>query len=556
MEIRLWHELLLPYELAVKEMVIKFKHLKKEHREKELYSPIEQVSGRVKSINSILEKMQRKNISWEELEEKVEDIAGIRIICQFSEDIEKVADIIQERQDMRVLEIKDYITHMKESGYRSYHMIIAYHVETLEGPREIKAEIQIRTLAMNFWATIEHSLQYKYKGNMPPHVRTRLNNAAQSVLTLDEEMSSVRNEVMDAQNSMVHQSNIVKEILNNIENLYHYSNNREVAKIQDEFYRIYESKDLARLERFHQELDVIAEGTVRRRLRQRKSCNSKGKLMRLPEKYENEMKDLLQEEYEAYKESLGLPIQQGYRINTGKISKEEWKKIAPFSAKEVPWIEKGYFLLDDFRASRHPYYFAGLYYLQEPSAMTSANRLNVEPGDFVLDLCAAPGGKATELGSRLKGKGMLVANDISNSRAKALLKNLELAGIANLYVTSEEPAKLCQNFPEFFDKVLIDAPCSGEGMFHREPKMIEYWEKRGPEEYVPIQKQLILYGSRMLKPGGKLLYSTCTFSKKEDEEVIQWLLEQNTDMHLISIAPYEGIFKRIWIIRMCAYFSA
>ena len=212
MEIRLWHELLLPYELAVKEMVIKFKHLKKEHREKELYSPIEQVSGRVKSINSILEKMQRKNISWEELEEKVEDIAGIRIICQFSEDIEKVADIIQERQDMRVLEIKDYITHMKESGYRSYHMIIAYHVETLEGPREIKAEIQIRTLAMNFWATIEHSLQYKYKGNMPPHVRTRLNNAAQSVLTLDEEMSSVRNEVMDAQNSMVHQSNIVKEI--------------------------------------------------------------------------------------------------------------------------------------------------------------------------------------------------------------------------------------------------------------------------------------------------------------------------------------------------------
>ena len=139
-------------------------------------------------------------------------------------------------------------------------MIIAYHVETLEGPREIKAEIQIRTLAMNFWATIEHSLQYKYKGNMPPHVRTRLNNAAQSVLTLDEEMSSVRNEVMDAQNSMVHQSNIVKEILNNIENLYHYSNNREVAKIQDEFYRIYESKDLARLERFHQELDVIAEG--------------------------------------------------------------------------------------------------------------------------------------------------------------------------------------------------------------------------------------------------------------------------------------------------------
>ena len=260
MEIRLWHELLIPYELAVKEMVIKFKHLKKEHREREIYCPIEQVSGRVKSINSILEKMQRKNISWEELEERVEDIAGVRIICQFYEDIEKVANIIRKRQDMEVLEEKDYITHMKEIGYRSYHMIIQYHVETLDGPRKIRAEIQIRTLAMNFWATIEHSLQYKYKGNMPVHLRERLNRAAQSILTLDEEMSSVRNEVMDAQNSMLHQANLVKEILNNIENLYHYSNAREVAKIQDEFYRIYEKKDLERLERFHRELDIIAEG--------------------------------------------------------------------------------------------------------------------------------------------------------------------------------------------------------------------------------------------------------------------------------------------------------
>ena len=199
MEIRLWHELLLPYELAVKEMVIKFKHLKKEHREKELYSPIEQVSGRVKSINSILEKMQRKNISWEELEEKVEDIAGIRIICQFSEDIEKVADIIRKRQDMRVLEIKDYITHMKESGYRSYHMIIAYHVETLEGPREIKAEIQIRTLAMNFWATIEHSLNYKYKGDFPDEIKKRLETTANLAYLLDEEMGAIRDAIQEAQ---------------------------------------------------------------------------------------------------------------------------------------------------------------------------------------------------------------------------------------------------------------------------------------------------------------------------------------------------------------------
>ena len=260
MEIRLWRELLIPYELAVKELVMKFNHLKKEHQEKDLYSPIEEVTGRVKSINSILEKMQRKNISWEELEEKVEDIAGVRIICQFYEDIEKVADLIRNRSDMQVLEIKDYVTHMKESGYRSYHMIIGYSIETLEGKKEIRAEIQIRTLAMNFWATIEHSLQYKYKGNMPPHLAERLTNAANSIIQLDTEMSSVRNEVMDAQNSMLHQSNLVADILNNIENLYHYSNKREVAKIQDEFYRIYKRKDLKQLERFHRELDIIAEG--------------------------------------------------------------------------------------------------------------------------------------------------------------------------------------------------------------------------------------------------------------------------------------------------------
>ena len=128
MEIHLWRELLIPYELAVKELVIKFNHLKKEHKEKDLYSPIEQVSGRVKTINSILEKMQRKNISWADLEEKVEDIAGIRVICQFYEDIEKVAEIIRKRRDMQVVEEKDYLTHMKESGYRSYHMLVTVPV--------------------------------------------------------------------------------------------------------------------------------------------------------------------------------------------------------------------------------------------------------------------------------------------------------------------------------------------------------------------------------------------------------------------------------------------
>lgn len=260
MEIQLWREILTPYDLAVKELTVKFEHLIYEHRSRGLYSPIEQVMGRVKTISSILDKAQKKHITIDEIEEKLVDIAGVRIICQFVEDIQKVVEIIRRRTDMEIIGERDYINHMKDSGYRSYHIIVAYEVQTLEGSRKIKVEIQIRTLAMNFWATIEHSLQYKYKGNMPAHLTERLTSAADSILQLDAEMSSVRNEVMDAQNSMLHQSNLVADILNNIENLYHFSNKREVAKIQDEFYRIYSQKDLAQLERFHRELDIIAEG--------------------------------------------------------------------------------------------------------------------------------------------------------------------------------------------------------------------------------------------------------------------------------------------------------
>lgn len=227
MEIQLWRSILCPYELAVKELTVKFEHIINEHKQNDLYSPIEQVSGRVKSVSSILEKMQRKHIPMERMEEEVEDIAGIRIICQFEEDIETVASMIQKRSDMEIKSEKNYLKHMKQSGYRSYHLIIYYTVETIEGPKRLQAEIQIRTMAMNFWATIEHSLQYKYKGDMPPHVTERLSKAADAIISLDREMSSVRNEIMDAQNSSQMQSNLVKDILNNIENLYKVSNKRK-----------------------------------------------------------------------------------------------------------------------------------------------------------------------------------------------------------------------------------------------------------------------------------------------------------------------------------------
>ena len=260
MEIQLWRSILCPYELAVRELIVKFEHIISEHRENDLYSPIEQVSGRVKSVSSILEKMQRKHIPMERMEEEVEDIAGIRIICQFEEDIETVASLIQNRSDMTIKSEKNYLKHVKQSGYRSLHLIIYYTVETINGPRKLQAEIQIRTMAMDFWATIEHSLQYKYKGDMPPHVAERLTNAADAIILLDQEMSSVRDEIMDAQNSSQMQSNLVKDILNNIENLYRVSSEREITKIQTEFLRVFHTKDLKQLERFHRQLDIIAEG--------------------------------------------------------------------------------------------------------------------------------------------------------------------------------------------------------------------------------------------------------------------------------------------------------
>ena len=260
MEIQLWRSILCPYELAVRELIVKFEHIISEHRENDLYSPIEQVSGRVKSVSSILEKMQRKHIPMERMEEEVEDIAGIRIICQFEEDIETVASLIQNRSDMTIKSEKNYLKHVKQSGYRSYHLIIYYTVDTVKGPKKLQAEIQIRTMAMNFWATIEHSLQYKYKGDMPPHVAERLTNAADAIILLDQEMSSVRDEIMDAQNSSQMQSNLVKDILNNIENLYRVSSEREITKIQTEFLRVFHTKDLKQLERFHRQLDIIAEG--------------------------------------------------------------------------------------------------------------------------------------------------------------------------------------------------------------------------------------------------------------------------------------------------------
>ena len=263
--------------------------------------------------------------------------------------------------------------------------------------------------------------------------------------------------------------------------------------------------------------------------------------MNLPSAFEEKMKRLLGTEYEDYLNCFDEPRYYGLRVNTAKISVEDFLKISPWPLKKVPWIHNGfYYDGEKCQPAKHPYYFAGLYYLQEPSAMTPADRLPIEPGDRVLDVCAAPGGKATELGARLNGTGVLAANDLSNSRAKGLLKNIELMGIGNVLVLSEEPGRLIPYFTEYFDKILIDAPCSGEGMFRKDRKMIRAWEEHGPDYFSKIQKSIITQAAQMLKPGGMILYSTCTFSPEENEQTIEYLLEQCPDFDVCEMNGYEG----------------
>ena len=263
-------------------------------------------------------------------------------------------------------------------------------------------------------------------------------------------------------------------------------------------------------------------------------------MVNLPEEFEMKMKKLLGSEYEEFLASYDSPRNFGLRVNVDKISPEEFEKIAPFHLTKIPWTENGYYYEEQDMPARHPFYYAGMYYLQEPSAMTPASRLVSNPGDRVLDLCAAPGGKATELGAHLHGKGVLVANDISASRAKALLKNIEVFGIRNSFVVNEVPAKLAENFPEFFDKILVDAPCSGEGMFRKDPAVAKVWDGNKPFECAKQQKEIITRAAQMLAPGGDMLYSTCTFSPEENEQVIQFLLDNRDDMEIREIQPYEG----------------
>ena len=232
MAIQNWKDFLTPYDQAVSELKVKLRSIRKEFRRKNEYSPIEFVTGRVIEVSSILEKANKYSIPVDRIQYEMEDIAGIRIMCQFVDDIDTVVNIIRNRKDMQVLYEKDYVSNVKPSGYRSYHVVIRYPINMADGQKDILAEFQIRTLAMNFWATIEHSLNYKYKKNLPKDIQFKLKRAADAAFTLDEEMLEIKDEIKDAQTLFEVKSDIISTIMNSILNLISIGKVAEASRYQ------------------------------------------------------------------------------------------------------------------------------------------------------------------------------------------------------------------------------------------------------------------------------------------------------------------------------------
>lgn len=256
-----WKRFLIPYENAVEELKVKFKSIRSELRTIGEYSPIEFVTGRVKRVSSILEKAKKLGVEIDNIEEGIEDIAGIRIMCQFVEDIYTVVDYIRERDgnDLEIVYEKDYINNFKPSGYRSYHIVIRYPIQTAMGPKKILAEVQIRTLAMNFWGTIEHSLRYKYKHNIPEHINERLIRAADAAFMLDQEMSKIRHEIRQAQKMFEIRSRTVSNVLRDIYSLYTHGRITEATEFQERFNELWEQGDIRELRKFAKEVNIFTE---------------------------------------------------------------------------------------------------------------------------------------------------------------------------------------------------------------------------------------------------------------------------------------------------------
>ncbi|MEY8744851.1 RsmF rRNA methyltransferase first C-terminal domain-containing protein [Bacillales bacterium AN1005] len=262
--------------------------------------------------------------------------------------------------------------------------------------------------------------------------------------------------------------------------------------------------------------------------------------VQLPLKFAERMKTLLGNEFEQFMSSYDQSPHAGLRVNTLKISMESFEQLAPFDLRPIPWCGTGFYVPHGVKPGLHPYYHAGLYYIQEPSAMAPVELLGVQPGDRVLDLCAAPGGKSTQIAAKLQGKGVLVTNDIHAERTKALAKNVELYGVRNAVVLNESPERIAGAFEHYFDKVLIDAPCSGEGMFRKDEDMVKSWEDHSIDKCVLMQRDILETAARLLAPGGTIVYSTCTFAPEENEAMIAEFLKLNPDFVVKDIPKETG----------------
>ena len=259
--------------------------------------------------------------------------------------------------------------------------------------------------------------------------------------------------------------------------------------------------------------------------------------MELKEAYCVQMKSLLGEAgFLSYQKALEKPWQRGLRLNLLFCPDGMSRAAAPFLEESVPWARGAYFVEDASRPGVSPLHEAGLFYLQEPSAMVPVSLLDPKPGEKVLDLCAAPGGKSTQIAGLMAGRGLLVSNEPVPNRAQILSRNLERLGVANSVVTVAMPEDLSGRFEAFFDRILVDAPCSGEGMFRRQPEAMEEWDAEAPARCAERQRLILQHASRMLKPGGRLVYSTCTFNRTENEETIASFLCAHPEFRLI---PFE-----------------
>ena len=257
-------------------------------------------------------------------------------------------------------------------------------------------------------------------------------------------------------------------------------------------------------------------------------------MKKLPQEFKARMQTLLLDEFADYEKTLEEMPVKAYRVNTNKISIKDFEKINPFGDQKIPYVENGYYLTYE-KVGNHPFHHAGLIYVQEPAAMAPAECIDIDPDSYILDMCAAPGGKSTQLKSKLGDKGLLVSNEIIPSRCKILTGNIERLGLKNCVTTCLDTARLANLFPYTFDVIMVDAPCSGEGMFRKEPVAIDEWSQQNVLMCADRQAEILENAVKCLSSGGTIIYATCTFSLEENEMTVDSFLKKHPDFDIIPV---------------------